>query len=254
MRVVIGRLGLLALLAVSAVARAEQPIRVFAAASLANALNEIGAQWHKDGHPEPRLAYAASSALAKQIEAGAPADVFASADQTWMDYLDQRGWIQARTRANLLGNELVLIVPKGKRFPVQMQSGFDLASAFDGKLCTGEPGVVPVGVYAKQSLQSLGWWQSLQSRIVGTDDVRTALVFVERGECPLGIVYATDARISDKVDVLERFPESSHKPIVYPFAAVEHARPETRAFLKFVETSPAAAKIFEHYGFIRLKR
>jgi molybdate transport system substrate-binding protein len=253
MRALIYRFGLLALIALSTAAHAEEPVRVFAAASLTNALTEIGAEWQKAGHPKPSLSFGSSSTLAKQVEAGAPVDVFASADLTWMDYLDQRGWIQADTRANLLGNDLVLIVPKGKQFPVQVKAGFDIADAFDGKLCTGEPGVVPVGIYAKQSLESLGWWRSLQGRIVGTDDVRTALAFVERGECPLGIVYATDAKISDKIDVLDRFPDSSHKPIVYPFAEVKNARPQARAFLRFVRTSPVATGIFEHYGFIRLK-
>jgi molybdate transport system substrate-binding protein len=253
LRALIRGLGLLAIFMLSTAAHAEQPVRVFAAASLTNALNDIGAEWQKAGHPKPSLAYGSSSTLAKQIEAGAPADVFASADLTWMDYLDQRGWIAANSRVSLLGNDLVLVVPKGKKFPVQMKAGFDLAAAFDGKLCTGEPDVVPVGKYAKQSLQSLGWWPSLQGRIVGTDDVRTALAFVERGECPLGIVYVTDAKISDKVEVLDRFPDDSHKPIVYPFAAVKNARPGAKAFLQFVETSPVAVGIFEHYGFIRLK-
>jgi molybdate transport system substrate-binding protein len=253
MRALICRFGLLALLALTTAVHAEESVRVFAAASLTNALTDIGVAWQKAGHPKPSLAFGSSATLAKQIEAGAPVDVFASADQTWMDYLDQRGWIQANTRANLLGNDLVLVVPRGKRFPVQMKAGFDIASAFDGKLCTGEPGVVPVGIYAKQSLESLGWWPSLQGRIVGTDDVRTALAFVERDECPLGIVYATDAKISDQIDVLDRFPDSSHNPIVYPFAVVKNARPQARAFLRFVGTSPAASKIFEHYGFIRLK-
>src|SRR6185369_485473 len=119
--------------------------------------------------------------------------------------------------------------------------------------CTGEPGVVPVGNYARQSLQALGWWQPLHGRIVGTDDVRTALAFVERGECPLGIVYATDANISDKVEVLDRFPDRSHTPILYPFAAVKNARREAQAFLHFVETSAIAAGIFERYGFVRPK-
>ena len=247
------RLCLFLLFALSAPVLAEQPVRVFAAASLTNALNDIGAEWQKAGHPKPSLAYGSSSMLAKQIEAGAPVDVFASADLAWMDYLDQRGWIAANTRTNPIGNELVLIVPKGKHFPLQMKKGFEIAGAFDGRLCTGEPGVVPVGTYAKQSLESLGWWQPLQRRIVGTDDVRTALAFVERGECPLGIVYATDAKISDKVEVLDRFPDDSHKPIVYPFAAVKNARPEARAFLRFVQTSPIAAGIFERYGFVRLK-
>jgi len=248
------RVFLLFALLMAGPAVAEEPIRVFAAASLTNALNDIGAEWQKAGHPKPSLAFAASSALAKQIEAGAPADVFASADLTWMDYLDQRGKILAGTRTNLLGNTLVMIVPQGRRFPVQMQRGFDLAGAFEGRMCTGEPGVVPVGIYAKQAMQNLGWWDALSNRVVGTDDVRTALAFVERGECPLGIVYATDAKISQKVDVLATFPSNSHKPIVYPFAAVEGARPETQAFLRFVQTSPAAAAIFEKYGFTLLKR
>jgi molybdate transport system substrate-binding protein len=145
-------------------------------------------------------------------------------------------------------------VPRAKRFTVQTVRGFDLAGAFDGKLCTGEPGVVPVGIYARDALTNLGWWDALKSRVVGTDDVRTALAFVERGECPLGIVYATDAKISQKVEVLATFPPSTHKPIVYPFAAVEGARPEAQAFLRFVQTSPRARAIFEKYGFTVLGR
>lgn len=253
MRAWIHRASLLLAFALAGPALAEQPVRVFAAASLTNALNDIGAEWEKAGHPKPSLAYAASSALAKQVEAGAPADVFASADLAWMDYLDQRGRIEAGTRSNLLGNTLVMIVPQGQRFPLQMTRGFDLAGAFSGKLCTGEPGVVPVGTYAREAMQKLGWWDGLRGRVVGTDDVRTALAFVERAECPLGIVYATDAKISKKVEVLATFPESTHKPIVYPFAAVKGARPETTAFLRFIETSPSAATIFEKYGFARLK-
>jgi len=244
----------LLLVALAAPAFAEQPVRVFAAASLTNALNDIAAQWEKAGHVKPSLAFAASSALAKQIEAGAPADVFASADLTWMDYLDQRGKLQPGTRANVVGNSLVMIVPKGRRIPVRMQRGFDLAAAFEGKLCTGEPGVVPVGIYAREALQNLGWWKGLQGRVVGTDDVRTALAFVERGECPVGIVYATDAKISDKVDVIATFPADTHKPIVYPIAAVRGARPETAAFLDYVKHSPAAAAIFARYGFTVGKR
>lgn len=250
----IHRLLLLLALALPGIALAEQPVRVFAAASLTNALNDIGTEWEKAGHPRPSLAYAASSALAKQIEAGAPADVFASADLTWMDYLDQRGKLQAGTRGNLLGNTLVMIAPQGRRFPVRMQRGFDLARAFDGKLCTGEPGVVPVGIYGREALQNLGWWDALKGRVVGADDVRTALAFVERGECPLGIVYATDAKISRKVEVIATFPPGTHKPIVYPFAEVKGARPEARAFLQFVRTSPAAAAIFEKHGFTLIKR
>ena len=244
-------LALLALFAWASV-RAEEPVRVFAAASLTNALNEIGAQWQRAGHPQPSLAFGASSVLAKQVEAGAPADVYASADLKWMDYLDQRGRIAGGTRTNLLGNTLVLIAPRGRRFAVTMQPGFDLANAFKGKLCTGEPGVVPVGIYAQQSLEKLGWWQPLQGRIVGTDDVRTALAFVERGECGAGIVYATDARISDKVDVVAQFPADMHAAIVYPFAAVKNARPQARAFLQYLR-KPDAVAIFRRHGFTLLE-
>jgi molybdate transport system substrate-binding protein len=245
---------LIGLLAASMHSNAEEPTRVFAAASLTNVLSDIAAQWKKAGHPNPSLAFAASSVLAKQIDSGAPADVFASADLTWMDFLDDHGRIVKDSRVNLLGNRLVLIAPKGKPVVVEMKAGFDLAAAFSGKLCTGEPGVVPVGIYAKQSLENLGWWQSLQGRIVGTDDVRTALAFVERGECPLGIVYATDAAISDRVEVLASFPEPSHGPIVYPFALVKGGRPDARAFLDYLKTSPEAAAVYQRYGFTRPAR
>jgi len=230
----------------------ESPVRVFAAASLTDALNDVAAQWRRAGHPQPSLAFGASSALAKQVEAGAPADVFASADLKWMDYVDQRGRIDHASRANLLGNTLVLIAPKGRRFHARMQPGFRIADAFNGKLCTGEPGVVPVGIYAKQALQKLGWWQPLQGRIVGADDVRTVLTFVERGECGAGIIYATDARISDKVEVIATFPSDSHAPIVYPFALVTSAHPEARAFLRYLRT-PLAMAIFRRHGFTVLK-
>jgi len=243
----------LGLLSVALAARAEEPVRVFAAASLMTALNDIAAQRQKAGHPEASLAYGASSAMAKQIEAGAPADLFASADLKWMDYLDGKAKIVSASRVNLLGNDLVLIVPRGKRFNVSMKKDFNFADSFSGKLCTGEPGVVPVGIYAKQSLEALGWWASLNGRIVGTDDVRTALVFVERGECAAGIVYATDAAISDKVEVLDRFPDDTHGPIIYPFALVNGARPEAQEFLQYLKTSPEASATFAHYGFIVLK-
>jgi len=185
----------------------------------------------------------------EQIDAGAPVDLFASADLSWMDYLGDHDRIVPGSRVNLLGNDLVLIVPKDHRFPVTMAAGFDLGRSFAGKLCTGEPGVVPVGTYARQSLEYFGWWDALAGRIVGTDDVRTALVFVERGECPVGIVYATDAAISDRVEILARFPPESHKPIQYPFAIVRDARPGAQAFLDFLKGSPAATAIFQRYGF-----
>lgn len=253
MRFIPRLLMLAGLLAISAGLRAEEPVRIFAAASLTSALNEISAQWQRQGHPAPSLAFGASSTLAKQIEAGAPADLFASADLSWMDYLDDRRRIDSTTRVNLLGNELALIVPKGRRFAVKMNADFKIADAFKGKLCTGEPGIVPVGIYAKQSLEALGWWTQLSGRIVGTDDVRTALAFVERGECPAGIVYATDAAISSKVEILDRFPSDTHKPIIYPFAIVKGARPETRSFLEYLQTSQDSATVFNRQGFLLLK-
>ena len=249
----IGRCLILGMLLCSGPLFAEEPVRVFAAASLTNALNDIAAQWQKQNHPAPSLAYGASSALAKQIEAGAPADIFASADLSWMDYLGERRKIEKGSVINLLGNDLVLIVPKGKRLPIEINKDFKIADAFKGKLCTGEPGVVPVGIYARQSLEQLGWWTQLSGRIVGTDDVRTALAFVERGECPLGIVYATDAAISSKVEILDRFPEATHKPIAYPFALVSGARPEAKALMTYLSTSPEAAAVFRQYGFVVLK-
>jgi molybdate transport system substrate-binding protein len=229
-------------------ARAEEPVRVFAAASLTNALEALATQWQAAGHPKPVLAFGASSTLAKQVEAGAPADVFASADSPWMDHVAKAGRMAADSRVDLLGNTLVLIAPRGRNFKAEMRAGFDITHAFTGKLCTGEPGVVPVGIYAKQALTSLGWWAPLQGRIVGTDDVRTALAFVERGECGAGIVYATDARISDKVAVIATFPADSHAPIVYPFAVTRDARPQARAFLAFLR-SQAAAQVFRRHGF-----
>jgi molybdate transport system substrate-binding protein len=229
--------------------QAEEATRVYAAASLTNALNDIAAAWTKENHPQPKLVYAASSTLAKQIESGAPADIFASADLKWMDYLDTGKHIASATRINLLGNSLVLIVPKSKRFAIEMKPEFAIDQAFAGKLCMGEPTTVPAGIYGKQALQSLHWWDKMQTRVVGTDDVRTALAFVERGECALGIVYATDAAVSDRVEVLATFPEETHDPVVYPFALVDGARPEARAFLDYL-SGPTAKGVFTHYGFI----
>jgi molybdate transport system substrate-binding protein len=238
----------LALLLASAPLRAEEAVRVFAAASLTNALNDIGAVWQKAGHPAPSLAYAASAALARQIDAGAPADLFASADLKWMDYLDTRARLQPGTRINLLGNQLVLIAPGNAPFTARLEPGSDLATRFGGRLCTGEPGAVPVGTYAKQGLTALGLWDALAARLVGTEDVRAALAFVERGECGAGIVYATDAAISAHVTVVGTFPAATHDPIVYPFALVKDARAPARDFLDFLGTAPASA-IFRRYGF-----
>lgn len=247
-------LTLLVLASLAWSAAAAAPVRIYAAASLTTALGEAAARWRQAGHAAPTTVFAASSTLAKQIEAGAPADIYASADISWMDYVEKAGRLRAGSRTNLLGNTLVLIAPRG-RAPqgLRLEAGFDLPGAFKGRLCTGEPGVVPVGIYAKEALGALGWWNALAPRIVGTDDVRTALAFVERGECPLGIVYATDAAISDKVEVVATFPAASHPPIVYPFALLKGASPEARAFYAFLG-SPGAKATFERYGFTVLGR
>lgn len=237
------------LLLLPLVAHAQAPARIYAAASLTDALTDIAEQWRQAGHPQPVLVLAASSSLARQIERGAPADLFASADPAWMDYLAERKKIDPDSRVDLVGNELVLIAPIDQPVSVEMRHGFNLAAAFGGKLCVAEPDVVPAGTYAMQALTSLGWWEAIAPRIVGTDDVRAALAFVERGACSLGIVYATDAAISRKVTVIGRFPPESHAPIVYPLALIPGARVESRAFAGYLRTDAASA-IFRRHGFV----
>jgi molybdate transport system substrate-binding protein len=222
-------------------------ITVYAAASLSNALTEIAKRFERDQGVAVKLSFAASSALAKQIEQGAPADVYASADLKWMDYLDGKGKIDHDSRKNLLGNTLVLIAPAGAGFPVTMAKDFDFAAAFAGKLCTGVPEAVPVGMYAKEALVHLGWWEKMQYRVVGAEDVRAALNLVERGECEAGIVYATDAQQSRKIEKIASFPAATHGPIVYPFALVTQSG-EAKAFLRYLE-NPAAQAVFSAHGF-----
>jgi molybdate transport system substrate-binding protein len=229
-------------------AYAEQKITVFAAASLTNAISDIAAQYEKQKGVKVVNSFAASSALAKQIENGAPADVFISADSKWMNYLQDKNKIDKPSRHDLLGNHLVLIAPKGLSFKVQMEKSFDFAKAFDGRVCTGDLESVPVGIYAKQSLTALGWWSAIKSRIVGTQDVRAALAFVERGECAAGIVYETDAKVSNKTDTVATFPDTSHDPIVYPVAMVTGAQAQAKDFVEYL-ASPEASAIFSKYGF-----
>jgi molybdate transport system substrate-binding protein len=219
-------------------------VTVYAAASLTNALGEIAKAYEASHGVKVKTSFAASGALAKQIEAGAPADVFISADTKWTDYLDAKGKIDHDSLANLLGNTLVLIAPKGKGFPVRMEPGFDFAQAFGGKLCTGETESVPVGIYAKEALGKLGWWEGVRARIVGTDDVRAALDLVGRGEC-VGIVYETDAKISGQVEILAAFPEDTHAPIVYPAALVTQSG-AAKAFFEYLKR---ATPVFAQYGF-----
>lgn len=230
----------------SAQAQVRAQIRVMAAASLTPVLTELSKTWQRQGHAAPQLVFAASSTLAKQIQNGAPAQVFISADQGWMDAVATR---QTPQGSRILArNALVLVAPINRPFAVNMQRGFDLASAFQGKLCTGES-QVPLGKYAAQALQFFGWDGALAGRIVGTDDARTALAFVERGECGAGVIYATDAYLSPKVRIVGTFPEASHAPIVYPAALIAPVQPEAQAFLAFL-FSPSAQAVFKRYGFL----
>jgi molybdate transport system substrate-binding protein len=232
----------------SSFAVADSKITVFAAASLTNAINDIARQYEAEKSVKIQSSFAASSSLAKQIENGAPADIFIAADSKWMNYLQDKKRIDTSSRVNLLGNHLVLIAPKDKAFKVQTDKTFNFANAFYGKICTGEIESVPVGIYAKQSLIALNWWDSIKTRIVGTQDVRAALVFVERGECDAGIVYETDAKVSNKVEVITLLPDASHDPIVYPLALVQDAKPEAKDFFDYLKSEKAKA-IFTQYGF-----
>jgi molybdate transport system substrate-binding protein len=228
-----------------------QPLTVFAAASLTDAMKDIDAQWQKDGHKPLSLSFAASSTLARQIEQGAPVNIFASADEKWMDYLAQKNLVAADTRKDLLGNDLVLVVPAAKPQHVAIGPGFDLARLLGpgGRLAVGDPAHVPAGIYAEQALKKLGLWDSVSSRLASAEDVRSALLLVERGEAPAGIVYGTDAAVSKGVMVAGVFPADSHDPVSYPFAAVKSGdTPEARALLTFLD-GPEARAIFARRGF-----
>ena len=228
-----------------------QAVTVFAAASLTDAMKDIAALWVKDGHSAPVMSFGSSSTLARQIEQGAPANLFASADEQWMDYLVKRDLIAAGTRKSLLGNDLVLIVPASNPIQVSIGPGFDLAGVLgpSGRLAVGDPAHVPVGIYAEQALKKLGIWDTIGPQIAAAADVRSGMLLVERGEAPAGIVYATDAAVSDKVRVAGVFPENSHDPITYPFAIVKSGdTPDVRAFLRFLSTA-AAREIWVKRGF-----
>jgi molybdate transport system substrate-binding protein len=239
------------LLLLTGVAHAEA-LTVFAAASLTDAMKEIATSWENQGHAPPRISFGASSTLARQIEQGAPANLFASADQQWMDYLTRRDLIAPGTRRDLLSNRLVLIVPADHPQRVTIGPGFDLAGLLgrDGRLAMGNPAHVPIGIYARQALQKLGLWQVAEPRLAPANDVRNAMLLVERGEAPVGIVYATDAAVSRNVMIAGVFPEDSHDRITYPFAIVRSGdKPEARALIAYLAGSEAQA-IFAKRGFM----
>jgi len=230
------------------------PIMVFAAASLTNVLGDLGDEFTEQTSIPVRFSFAASSVLARQIENGAPADIFFSADVEWMDYLQQRELIQRRTRRDVVGNRLVLIAPASSGIKLKIAPHFALVSALaGGRLATGDPDSVPVGRYAKEALIALGIWQDIANRLIRADSVRSALAFVDRGEAPLGIVYETDALIDQNVRTVDVFPADSHKPIVYPMALTTSAKPDAGRFLAFIR-GPAGDAAFKAHGFVPLYR
>src|SRR3954463_16303715 len=228
----------------------DKSLTVFAAASMKNALDDIDAAYTAKTGVRIVASYAASSALAKQIEQGAPADIFASADADWMDYAVGKKNINEATRVNLLGNAIVLIAPKNAKLDhVTIGPGFDLAKlAGDGRIATGDVKAVPVGKYAKAALEKLGAWTAVAPKFAMAENVRAALTLVSRGEAALGIVYSTDARVEPGVRIVGTFPADSHPTIIYPVAATTTAKPEAADYLVFLRSS-AAKSIFEKYGF-----
>ncbi|WP_421992513.1 molybdate ABC transporter substrate-binding protein [Roseococcus sp.] len=230
----------------------EAPLTIFAAASLTDAMRVVAQEWQTRGHPALRLSFAASSALARQIEQGAPADLFMSADEPWMDYLQERNLIVNATRVSPIGNALVLVAPANAAQPVTLARTTNLLGLLgaNGRLATGDPAHVPVGRYAQAALTWMGQWDAISPRLARADNVRSALLLVERGEAPYGIVYATDAAASTGVRVVGTFPAESHTPVTYPFALMRRAEgnAQARALLAFL-TSPEAAPVWQRFGF-----
>lgn len=238
-------------------ARAQsKELVVFAAASMKNALDEAAAAWVKEtGKPAPKISYAASSALAKQIEQGAPADIFLSADLDWMDYVSGKSLIKADTRVNLLANRIVLVAPKDSTATVALTPGVDLTAALaSGRLAMANIDSVPAGKYGKAALEKLGGWDRVKDKLAQADNVRATLLLVSRGEAPLGIVYATDAAADPNVKVLATFPEDSHPPIIYPVAVTKDSgNADAKAFLDYLR-SAGAKPFFEKQGFTVLNK
>ncbi len=229
-------------------------ILLFAAASLTNALQEIDGAYAAAAHLTVKSSFDSSSVLARQIEAGARADVFFSADAAWMDYLQDRRLIQAASRRDLLGNALVLIAPAHDAIRLKIAPHFPLAAALgDGRLAVGDPDSVPAGRYARAALTTLGVWNEVAPRLARAENVRVALLYVDRGEAPLGIVYASDAHVDERVRVVDTFPADTHEPIVYPVALTAAADSEAAGFIAYLQGT-RAREIFTKYGFSVLPR
>jgi molybdate transport system substrate-binding protein len=227
-------------------------VTVFAAASLTDALGQVGKAYEQRAKHTVAISFAASSVLAHQIEHAKGADMFVSADSDWMDYLDQRGLIARDTRRNLLGGHLVLIAPADSRLALRIEPHFDLKGALHGgRLAIADPESVPAGRYGRAALTALGVWNDVATQLAPAENVRAALAYVSRGETPLGIVYATDAKAEPRVRIVDAFPDSTHPPIVYPVALTKDAKPLARDFLRYLESSEALS-VFEKAGFVIL--
>jgi molybdate transport system substrate-binding protein len=242
-------------LSLSAADQQNRPeLLVFAAASLTDVLAELSARWEATAGVPVRLSFAASAVLARQIEAGGRADVFISADQEWMNYLQARDLLEPSTRRALVGNRLVLVAPADNATELRIAPGFRLAAALGtGRLATGDPDTVPVGRYARSALVTLGVWDQIQPRLVRADNVRSAMMFVARGETPLGIVYATDALADSRVRIVDTFPAGSHPPITYPAAATRGARNIAVRYLGFL-AGAGARDTWRKFGFVELEK
>jgi molybdate transport system substrate-binding protein len=237
-----------------AAAADRDTVTVFAAASLTDALDEIGKIYETKTGTHVVFSFAASSVLARQIENSSGADIFLSADLDWMDYLDKKNLLASGTRHTLLGNHLVLIAPAGLKVAVKIAPHFDLAATLgNSRLALADPASVPAGKYGKAALTSLGVWDSVQDKLAVAENVRAALAYVARGETTLGIVYNTDAQIEPRVHVVGVFPDESHKPILYPVALTKDAKAGAADFEKYLE-SPAALTVFKKYGFVVVKK
>lgn len=245
-------LGLFGLGAAPAAAEPE-PVTVFAAASLKNVLDEAGAAYARQGGAPVRFSYAASSAIARQIEQGAPADVFVSADLAWMDYVSEKGLVAAGTRRNLLSSRLALIAPADSTLKLKVAKGMPIGRALgSGRLALAGPDV-PAGRYGRAALASLGVWPQVETRLASAENVRTALLFVARGEAPLGVVYDTDAKVDPRVKILGLFPENTHPKIVYPAAVLARSKnPGAARFLAWLQ-GPQGRKVFVKHGFTVLR-
>ena len=229
---------------------------IFAAASMKNALDEAAANWVKEaGKPAPKISYAASNTLAKQIENGAPADLFVSADLDWMDYVAGKNLIRPDSRVSLLSNRIVLIAGKDSTARIELKPGADIAAAIgSSRLAMGNVDSVPAGKYGKAALEKLGSWDKAKDKVAQAESVRAALLLVSRGEAPLGIVYATDAAADPQVKVVATFPEDTHPPIIYPVAVTkDSANPDAQAFLSYLR-GPSAKPVFEKQGFTVLNK